>query len=528
MIRIATFILVLLSSATVIHAQGRQAPPGMFKDLDDEKLGEALLIHGKQMFVDDYIIDDMQGVEKRLHQAVKYPENPVLERDRPSDGFQTDYGSVLYDPADGLFKMWYQVITGDQNVPTTHVYLVAYAESKDGISWEKPITDEAAGNNHIIIDPPEPFVGGPGVMIDPLDPDPNRRFKMMYVAKPEGTPSSLATHIAFSPDGIHWKQAETNPAIPFSDTAIEPYWDQKLGTYVAYLRFGPPNIRVVARIQSEDFLHWSPKVTVLGKTNLDKPYFTEFYTMNGVPYEGVYVGLLNTYHGETIVPIPEDEQWRDRVDNQLVFSRNGVTWNRVVKDGVITADELMEDRDWKKEVDAAVFLPYGESKDDWDWGQVYPHHPILVVGDEIRFYYGGTKGRHWANYHKDPFESAVGLATLRLDGFVSVDAGDEEGTLTTKPFVFMGDTIEVNANADGGSLAVEALDADGNMIEGFGKDDFDVLTADEVHHVIGWNGDRDCHLLQGRPIRLRFYLKNVELYAFTPRITQNHFLQSYD
>ena len=79
------------------------------------------------------------------------------------------------------------------------------------------------------------------------DPDPNRRFKMMYVAKPRGTPSSLATHVAFSPDGKHWKQAETNPAVPFSDTAIAPYRDMKLGRYVAYLRFGPPNTRIASR-----------------------------------------------------------------------------------------------------------------------------------------------------------------------------------------------------------------------------------------------------------------------------------------
>ena len=512
---------------TSADAQHRQAPPGMFKDLDDEILGDALIIHDKQLFIDDYVIDDMQGVRKRLNQPVKHPENPILVRDRPSDGFQVDYGTVAYDPNDRLFKMWYQVIHGDVKVVASHLYLVAYAISSDGIKWEKPITDAASGTNHIHIDPPEPFVGGPGVMIDPHDKDPQRRFKMLYLGKPDGKPSLLSTRVAYSADGIHWKQEPQNPLIPFSDTQIAPYWDRRLDRYVAYLRFGPPNVRIVSRIESEDFVHWSPKVTVVNKTKLDAPFNTKFYTMSAAPYEGVYIGLLNTYHGETIQPIPDDKPWMDRVDNQLVFSRNGVTWQRVAEDGVIPWTEFKRERDWQLAAEQATFLPYGNSKDDWDWGQIYPHHPPLIVDDEIRVYYGGLKGRHWATYHNDPIESAVGLATLRLDGFVSVETA-EEGALTTKPLVFFGDTIEINANADGGSLSVEAIDAEGNPIDGFGKNDCDPITSDSVRHIVTWKGNADCHLLQARPIRLRFHLKNAQLYAFTPRIKHDHYLQSYD
>ena len=236
---------------------------------------------------------------------------------------------------------------------------------------------------------------------------------------------------------------------------------------------------------------------------------------------------LNTYHGETIKPIPSDKQWMDRVDVQLLFSRNGVTWNRVVKDGMISVKELRGDRDWKQTAEQATFLPYGKSTTDWDWGQIYPFQPPLVVGDEIRFYYSGIKGRHWAAYHNDPFDSAIGLATLRLDGFVSVEA-EREGTLTTKSLVFLGDTLVVNANAKGGSLVVEALDANGKMIKGFTKSDCTPIKTDSVRHVIAWKGNPDCHLLQARPIKLRFHLRNAKLYSFEPRIHRNHYLQSYD
>jgi hypothetical protein len=199
----------------------------------------------------------------------------------------------------------------------------------------------------------------------------------------------------------------------------------------------------------------------------------------------------------------------------------------VLKDGAITAAQLREDRNWKLAAEQATFLPYGEFKKDWDWGQIYPHHPPLVVGDEIRFYYAGISGRHWSAEHKDTPDHAIGLATLRLDGFVSVET-ERKGTLTTRPIVFLGDTLVVNANAKGGSLTVEALDTRGRVIKRFGADDCVPITTDNIRHVVKWKGLKDCQLLQGRPIRLRFHLVHAKLYSFEPGIRRKHYLQSYD
>jgi len=75
--------------------------------------------------------------------------------------------------------------------------------------------------------------------------------------------------------------------------------------------------------------------------------------------QGVYLGLLNTYHGETIQPIPADKPWMDRVNVQLAFSRNGVTWQRVGGAGAILAQHLRQKRDWKEAAQQATFLPRG-------------------------------------------------------------------------------------------------------------------------------------------------------------------------
>jgi hypothetical protein len=75
---------------------------------------------------------------------------------------------------------------------------------------------------------------------------------------------------------------------------------------------------------------------------------------------------------------------------------------------------------------------------------------------------------------------------------------------------------------------VEALDENGNPIDGFGIADCTPITTDSVRHVLKWKDNSDCHLLQARPIKLRFHLKSAQLYAFEPKIRHNHYVQSYD
>ncbi|MDP6046408.1 MAG: hypothetical protein QGG25_12425, partial [Phycisphaerae bacterium] len=420
--------------------------------------------------------------------------------------------------------LWYTMSITESR-PWTQI--LGYATSKDGIVWTKPIINKKDKTNIVFHSKISGFQAA-GIFKDPVARDPQKRYKMLFVACQDGTSKTWSTNAAYSPDGIYWTDEPTNPIIPFSDNQPSPFWDARLGRYVAYLRYGPPMTRRVTRIESEDFVHWSPKVKLFGWTNMDGPYNTQHYGMRAMPYEGLYIGLLTAYYGETAKPIPKDKEgWMDKVEAQLTFSRNGRTWLRVGPRGAIPHSDLNKKLNWKKVPKDAAFLPYGRHKKDWDWGNIYAYQRPLVVRDEIRIYYTGMTGRHWASYHGDKQSKGVGLATLRLDGFVSIDAA-AAGTMTTKKFVFIGDTLEVNANAKGGSIVVEAFDADGKVIEGFSKEDCTPITTDSVRHVLKWKDKNDCHLIQIRPIRLRFHMKKAKLYSFTPRIRHNHYVQSYD
>jgi len=523
---------VFLTAAGLAFGAHLKAPPGMFKDLNDEIVGDAIIIKGKQLFIDDYIIGELKRAEKILNQPVKHPKNPLIIPDKPWEG-KMGTTATIYDKEERLYKLWYTIFLGEYIEGNWPTYGVAYATSPDGINWRKPAIRPWKGNQKSnIVFPGKPALNCAGVFKDAAEIDPTRRYKMICTYCPDGTAKTASTNVAYSPDGIHWTDEPENPAIPFCDWVGTPFRYPHRAMYVVYPRYGPPNRRLVTRIESEDFVHWSPKVTVFRRTKMDVPFVTKHHGMAAGPYEGVYIGLLQTYHGETIKPIPKDKLWMDKMNTQLAFSRNSITWLRVGKHGAIPTGELNDDRDWKTVAEQATFIPYGQHGKDWDWGAIEAWEAPLVVDDEIRIYYVGFRGRFWAwarnPYHKDKIEKkGYSLATLRLDGFVSINA-EKEGAMTTKPFVFIGDTLEVNANAASGSIRVEALDPVGKVIEGFAKKDCTAITSDSVRHVLKWKDKGDCHLIQARPIKLRFYLKKAKLYSFTPRIRHKHYIQSYD
>ena len=107
---------------------------------------------------------------------------------------------------------------------------------------------------------------------------------------------------------------------------------------------------------------------------------------------------------------------------------------------------------------------------------------------------------------------------MRLDGFVSVQPVSDQkaGTLTTRPFVFLGDDIQINADASNGSVRVEILDANGKPIDGFSAADCQALRGDQLRHTLRWKEKQNCRQLKGRPIRLQFYLDQSKLFSFTP------------
>ena len=100
----------------------------------------------------------------------------------------------------------------------------------------------------------------------------------------------------------------------------------------------------------------------------------------------------------------------------------------------------------------------------------------------------------------------------------------QAGTLQTRRFIAIGDTLVINAKADGREIRVEAIDALGRVISGFSKEDCTPIRGDSVRHVVSWKGGSNCHQLQARPIKLRFHLKTASLFSFEFQIRRSHFV----
>ena len=103
---------------------------------------------------------------------------------------------------------------------------------------------------------------------------------------------------------------------------------------------------------------------------------------------------------------------------------------------------------------------------------------------------------------------------MRLDGFVSVDADQIEGILTTKPLQFKNNNLYVNADASKGQIRAELVDVSGKVIEPFSLTNCEPIISDSIRHPLQWQGFESMKSLGDREVRLRFYIRNAELYAF--------------
>ena len=113
--------------------------------------------------------------------------------------------------------------------------------------------------------------------------------------------------------------------------------------------------------------------------------------------------------------------------------------------------------------------------------------------------------------------TSTGLAKLRRDGFVSMNAGKKEGQLVTEPVMFDGEYLFVNVDVNNkkSCLAVEVLDKDGNPIKGFGKTECNILKrTDTTKSMITWKNNKSMKSIANKPVRLKFYLTDGDLYSF--------------
>jgi hypothetical protein len=462
---------------------------------------------GRQLFVDDFLIAETDL--KRTYHAPRYHESsPVLKPEKPWEvgGDEGDSAApfsdgVWYDPARKQFAMWYRA--ADRRT--------CLALSDDGLTWSRPELDVEPGTNVVLTSQNKTSQRDSNTVWLDLDAaDPAERFKL-FEARYAKSPYCMA--LRTSADGVHWSDEQAVSARSWDRSTA--FYNPFRNVWVASVR-GHDNVKPAPphRLRNyfegptaADALGWKqPTDDVsrgeqvphdlqpwVGADRLDPhhpdPRFAkekpQLYNLDVFPYESLLVGLFTIWQGPTNEVCKElDIQKRNEVF--VGFTRDGFHWDRANRER---------------------FLPVSDDPQAWNAANVQSvGGGCLVVGDELRFYCSGRKLKYRNTI-------STGLAVLRRDGFASLDADDDGGTLTTRPLTFTGTHLFVNAAADGGDLRVELLDAAGRVLPGFDRDNCAPLDRDDTKQCVGWAGVNLADV-RTRPVRLRFHLRKGSLYSF--------------
>ncbi len=460
------------------------------QDLDSLKKSVLKTHANWQLFIDDYWIAESHNITSTLHQPQKYAKNPLIRADVPWEQNPYCFGTVIYDEEDSIFKFWYQSYN-DEDVPLPDRTPVLYATSADGIQWNRPNLEifefqGSSENNIILQNYGHHDLYSPSVIKDYLETDPDKRYKMVWWDFPLGKEGYQddGMCVAFSPDGIHWSKYPKNPVIHANKTeksisdVMSVMQDKNTGKYVAYTKGWAdpwPSHRQIVRTESSDFIHWSePKVVIRHANDLRDP---QSYGMTVSQFGENYIGMMYSYK----------KPGNETIDVQLTVSHDNKSWNRVANQG--------------------TFIPLGTSG-TWDDGMIFCA-PVFNHGDKTLIYYSA-----WDNSHdsKERRRSGIGLATLRLNGFVSLDATDA-GNITTHLMKNANGPLLVNVNAAGGSLRTELIDDEGNPLLDYSMSECLPIQSDNISKIVKWKNHAE--LPTGlKEFRIRFKMDNASLYGF--------------
>jgi len=482
-------------------------------------------------------IADCDTLAFRVEPAVPDPANPRLEPHVPWDSEAVvAHGTFGKDPIDGLWKGWHlSTPAGEERFEAFR--RLTYCESEDGVNWTRPELDISPQpgypKTNIIFDHDS---GGASqfasVLIHP-DAEPERRYEMFAMrvpGRPEGIGANFipgiprrpgedrhptAVYRYFSSDGIHWN-AEEGPLLevmtignrmimpyttPIGGADHSAYFKSEDGGYELIQKVGttmhpggaipydcfPMGRRVIGRRTSPDGSNWSP-IEVIIEPDWRDAQDLQFMELAPLKVKGGHLGLLCCYN------------LREQTINwQFAGSADRRIWERPARRP--TLDNT----------------PLG----DYGGGMLWPTHSFIEHEGRVYMYYGALEGIHGDIFSDQPslhiFNGALCRASWELDRYwaaVSASGGVNVGTLTTHSLPAAGKQLLLNAatsTVGPGELAVELLDPDGNVIEGFSREDYVAWEGDSKAQPARWSGGS---VAPRDDVAAKFYLRRSRLYGF--------------
>jgi hypothetical protein len=455
------------------------------------------------------------------------------------------YGTVLRDG--GLYRMWYYAghrganpdwpPRKQQQIAKLPGWLIGvregfevyqgplcYAESDDGIAWRKPALGQvlfkgSRANN--ALDLPHTLVSGAAVIRDDADPDPARRYKMVYQFFPDQTDPPIPEYgdlpsmaCAVSSDGLKW----TVTALPYVNQFVEHCsFIRHGGRYIVhsqafpgtswsgvYNEGGTAGGRTGVAHATYDFDHW-PDLWAWAFA-LPEPADPAQRGANS-PYDQVHLGVGAASLGDGNCCVGLYGLWHSHAFGEDFGQISGDLGLVISNDGIHFREPSASP--------GRAFIHRDQSPVTPAPGRDYPTilcqgNGILNVGDETRIYHGrwrnaGERAEEVTTY----YHGEVALATLPRDrwGALELHPGANEGEICAAPITLPAGESQISANADGAAgLRFDLLDERFRPIPGFS--DGTVMGPDGLGCPVRWPG-RAISDIAGQAVRLRVALNRT-------------------
>lgn len=411
--------------------------------------------------------------------------------------YDNGYPNVIYDAKDQIYRCYYTCITYDESAVGTpramrgntdykpkenRIASLCYAESRDGIHFTKPelgLTEfEGSKKNNILFR----YAHGTGVFLDLEEKDPQKRYKLMTKVEYNGNCNHMA--VGFSEDGIHFGALIPWPKHnPAADTHNFVFRDPKTGRFYLYTRIWRNGLRICAKSESEDFIHWTEPKEVLRGSGFAR----QVYSMPVLPYEGIYLGFASMYH----VGDAQEEDF-DLVDLELTCAAGMDDWDFVAP--------------------SQYLIPRGNGRypnGEFDCGCIYAAAP-MITEDKIWIYYMGGNGRH-TNFR----ETSLARGFLERDKFAGYVQNklDKQAQLVTNHFIVYGENLALLAEIQEGGLVKVALGTkSGKVYEGFEAEKSILTKQPDGYYQISFQGKK-LTSLRSNPVSFHIYFEKAKIYA---------------
>jgi hypothetical protein len=474
-------VLLLILAALVSSSLGAEDKP--VRDI-----GSRL-----ELFLDDYLIDRLQGARLKLHKPRS--KGVVLRFDEPWEGEFSGFPRIVDDS--GTYRMYYRGLPpwkkGEPLVESTCV-----AVSRDGIHWEKPDVGRiellgSTRNNAVF----------PGSGFAPfLDTRPGvpHSERLKALKGPPRLETGIGVGAYVSSDGIRWEKM--HDAYP-GERLGSVFWSAVEDRYVQYVRSDDESsdelIRTVSRSTSSDFTTWG-EFAVMDFGSNPPTVEEQLYTIGVRPYvraPHIYLALAARF-------VPHRRSLTDEQCGKLGRHPLGGGCSSIA-DTVLLGIRA-SDPNRARWTFSEAFVRPGLEPSSWSARTNYPGEGFIATSEEeISFYVQRDYG-----FKTNGLERFV----VRTDGFASVRAPYGGGEFLTRPLRFSGNELVLNyATSAAGGIRVEVQDRKGEPVPGRSLNDCPEIIGDEIERVVRWQEGSDLGRLQGTVVRLRFVMKDADLFS---------------